>query len=550
MDAVTCGISPAGVHTISTVGPQDLHSPLSPSRVGVLAGAARHRAATPGRGSTGASKSGKDRGIVLAWRRCGSAGVLALSLYVLVGASPALEARRAAPRPGGADPVAPALPWFRLFLLDGQILSTIGEFTRVDEVVLLQVPVGPPGASGVPEPRTVSIAARDVDWARTEAYRESLRRAQFEEAGGARAYAAFTEEVAATLRDVALLVDPLERIGRLEAARAQLAQWPAAHHGYRAEDVAQTLSVVDDLIAGMRAATGQQSFSLALSTAAVTAPPVPAPPLLPPPTLQELITQALGLAPRVSDASERLLLLQSAEAMLASAPDVDRRWASTTRGQVRRQIKQETTVTGKYARLRTWMLEKTTRLLAVADVRGLMRTREELASRDARLGRQRPAEMASLLGTLDTRLETARRHRLLLERWTERRAALEAYATSMAPYLTPSAPLLRALEDIKALSGPDPAVLLQAEGQLANVKAAASRHVVPEEARAAQLLWQSAQQLAMRAMQSRRAAIRSGDLQQAWEASAAAAGALLLLQQLRTDVPALARPPALPVTGL
>jgi hypothetical protein len=58
----------------------------------------------------------------------------------------------------------------------------------------------------------------------------------------------------------------------------------------------------------------------------------------------------------------------------------------------------------------------------------------------------------------------------------------------------------------------------------------------------------SAQQLAMRALQTRRAAIRSGDLQQAWEASAAAAGALMLLQQLRTDVPALARPPALPAT--
>ena len=59
-------------------------------------------------------------------------------------------------------------------------------------------------------------------------------------------------------------------------------------------------------------------------------------------------------------------------------------------------------------------------------------------------------------------------------------------------------------------------------------------------------MWLSAQQLSARALQARRAAIRSGNVQQAWEASAAAAGALMLLQQLRTDVPRLLSPPALP----
>ena len=474
--------------------------------------------------------------------------MLTLGLCMLVVASSAVEARRQPARAGEAAAIAPAVPWFRIFLLDGQVLSTVGEFTRVDDLVMLQVPIGVPGAGGVPELRTVTIGATAVDWARTDAYRDAIRRAQFEQAGGARAYAAFTEEVAATLRDVALLPDPLERIRRLEAARMQLAQWPAAHHGYRAEDVAQTLSVVDDLLAGMRAAAGQQTFSLALTTAGTTVPSDSPSSLLPPPTLQDMITQALGLAPRVTDASERLLLLQSAEAMLASAPEVDRRWARAIRGQVRRQIKQETSVTGKYARLRTWMLERTTRLLAATDVRGLMRVREEIVSRDARLGRQRPAEVASLLATLDTRLETARRQRLLMERWAERRDVIQAYASTVTPHLAPSAPLARALEDIKALSGPEPRLLVEAEALLANLRADARRRSVPDEATATQQIWLSAQQLALRAVQSRRAAIRGGDLQQAWEASAAAAGALLLLQQLRTDVAALVRPPTLPAT--
>jgi hypothetical protein len=307
--------------------------------------------------------------------------------------------------------------------------------------------------------------------------------------------------------------------------------------------------VVDDLINGMRAANGQQAFTLALTAASPTPAATPTPTLLPPPSLQEMITQALGLAPRVSDASERLLLLQSAEALLASSPGTDSRWAKSMRGQVRRQIKQETSVTSKYVRLRSWMLEKTKRLLAVADVRGLMRVREDVVTRDARLGHQRPEEVASLLATLDTRLETARRHRLLLERWTERRAVIESYTATLTPHLVVSAALPRALEDIKALSGPEPNLLARAEAQLATARDDELRHTVPDEARAVQQLWVSAQQLAARALQARRAAVRSGDLQQAWDASAAAAGALMLLKQLRADAPALARPPALPVTS-
>lgn len=448
--------------------------------------------------------------------------------------------------PARAQSVAPPpSPWFRLFLTDGQILTTVGEFTRVDDVVMLQVPTGVASAGTMPQTHTVTLPAARVDWPRTEAYRETVRRAQFEQAGGARAFAAFTEEVAATLRDVALIPDPLERIRRLEAARVSLAQWPAAHHGYRADEVAQTLSVVDDLLNGMRAAAGQQTFSLALST--VTAPAATRPEsLLPPPTLQDVISQALGLAPKVSDPAERVLLLRAAESLLDAAPSLDRRWVRPTRRQVRRQIKDEGRVTRKYADLRTWMLDASSRLLAAADVRGLMTVRQEVLTRDARLDHRRPAEVASLLATLDARLETARRQRLLLERWQARQPAVSAYVSAVTRQLGASALLVRALDEVKALSGPAPDLLGQADAQLLRAKGDASLLQVPDEARAAHGIWLSAQQLATRALQTRRAAVRSGDLQQAWDASAAAAGALMLIQQVRTDVPALSRPPALP----
>ncbi len=440
--------------------------------------------------------------------------------------------------------------WFRIFLTDGQVIAAHGEFTRVDDHVVVQVPVAF-AADGAPTTRAVTISAAAVDWAKTDTYREAVRRAQFEATGGARAYAAFSEEVAATLRDVALIPDPLERIRRLESARARLADWPAAHHGYRADDVASTLSVVDDLLNGMRAAAGQQAFTLAItSTTAEARAGAPPTPLLPPPSLREVIQQALGLASRVTDPAERIELLRVAAARLDDVDGVKEDWVRQARSTVRRQIRHEQRVSTAYARLRDWTIERTARLLAMADVRGLMKLRGEVRTRDAKLRGQRPAELAALLATLDVRLDAARRHRLLLERWAERRPALEQYAAVMQRHVGGGLSLTRALEEVKALSGPDAALLTRAEGQLAGSRVEADLVVVPDEARTLQQVWLSTQELAARALRVRRAAMRSGDMQQAWEASAAAAGALLLLQQLRDDLAALVRPPAPATVGL
>lgn len=463
-----------------------------------------------------------------------------LAAWVTAGAP--IEAGAQTTAPATTASTAASSAWFRIFLESGEVIATPTEFTRIDDVVLLQLPLGV--ADGAPETRSVTLAASQIDWAKTEAYRESVRRARFDAAGGARAFAAFSEEVAATLRQVAEVPDALERIRRLESARARLAQWPTLHHGYRAAEVNETLSVIDDLLNGLRAAAGQQTFSLAL-TASAHPPAVDASPVvLEPPTVQEQVAQSLTVAPLVTDPVERLRLLESAALLLDhQGAALDPEWARDARSHARRQISREHRVTRAYARLRTWMLEKTTRLLALADVRGLMRLREDVQKRDARLEHARPDEMQALLGTVDARLEAARRHRLQLERWAERRPVLERYAGVVRRHVAASDALLRALEDVKALSGPGPALLTQAEGRLAGARADAGLLDVPDEARQLHQTWMSAQQLATRALQTRRAAMRSGDLPQAWEASAAAAGALLLLQQLRTELAGLVQPP-------
>ncbi len=67
----------------------------------------------------------------------------------------------------------------------------------------------------------------------------------------------------------------------------------------------------------------------------------------------------------------------------------------------------------------------------------------------------------------------------------------------------------------------------------------------PEEAAGAHALLLSAVQLAGNAAQIRREAALAGDMSRAWDASSAAAGALMLGAKARTDILSALRPPQL-----
>ena len=71
-----------------------------------------------------------------------------------------------------------------------------------------------------------------------------------------------------------------------------------------------------------------------------------------------------------------------------------------------------------------------------------------------------------------------------------------------------------------------------------------ARLVVPAETAEAHGLLKNAIQLASRAADSRLRAIAAGDMQRAWEASSAAAGALMLYQRARADQLTVMEPPA------
>lgn len=430
-------------------------------------------------------------------------------------------------------------PLFRLFLTDGTEITTFGEFARLDEQVVAAVPVGPLDAR-VPELQTVTLAASRVDWPRTDAYLQAVRLAQYTASTAERDYAAFAEDIAHTLDQVSTTPDPLARIRLVERARARLAEWPRQHYGYRQQDAISMLAVLDDVLAGLRAAAGQQHFTLTLASGV----PAPVSPVLrAAPTLRDIVAQALALSRHVLDPAERVRLLGRVLGLLDSDAGWDRAWVRQTRRDARTMLDAEQKTTRAYASLRDRVLDRATSLLERADVRSLLALRTEAIARDDRLGRQRPSEMAALLALLDVQLDEARQLRLALDRWEQRRPVVESYVRVTSHLLDTLSPLAHALDDIRTLSGPSTADLDRADGVLAGAQVRLQQAHVPDEAGAVQALVRAALQMAASAVRTRREALVSGDMNKAWEASAAAAGALMTLERVRGDLARVAEVP-------
>ena len=83
------------------------------------------------------------------------------------------------------------------------------------------------------------------------------------------------------LNDIALSTDRPSALALAVKARTALAEWPKQHHGYRQDDVREIVTLIDEAIAGLRAAGGATTFDLAL---VASAPTVPLEPVLGMPT--------------------------------------------------------------------------------------------------------------------------------------------------------------------------------------------------------------------------------------------------------------------------
>jgi hypothetical protein len=441
---------------------------------------------------------------------------------------------------------------YRIFLQDGSTLVSYGDFARVADRVVFSIPIG---GLDTPSPalHLISISESAVDWERTDGYAEATRARHYAETQGETDFDRLSTDVARALHNVATTNDPARRLALATDASRMLAAWPAAHHGYRASDVAQLSALLDEAVSELRVAAGLPRLNLTLVATASGLPP--AVPELPPPTLRESVELAFTAARVTEDPSERVALLEAILSGIGaegkpkgggeSRADRTLGWTSVLHARASAALSHELKTDKSYRDLVARMVTSADERARRADVSGIEKLVSAVLKADDRLGRRRPQTTASLLATLDGRLDAARRLRLARDAWAMRREGLVDYQRRIRPAIDRWRRSSAGLEQIRQLSGPSPEALTPLAARVTDAWRELKNIRPPAEAEPVHNLLVSALQLALRAASSRRLAITGADMKTAWEASAAAAGALLMFERAQEDLRKLATPPGL-----
>jgi hypothetical protein len=219
------------------------------------------------------------------------------------------------------------------------------------------------------------------------------------------------------------------------------------------------------------------------------------------------------------------------DAESASAP-----WALTAREQIRKSIETETAIDRDYASLASRVLVRADRRVRRADVRGLTRLRDEVLDADARLGGKRPQQLDALMATLNQRLDAAQRLRLARDRWALQAETFRLYRRAIGAWVEVLRAADKPLNDIRALAGPSAATLNDLGHRFDRLDPAMRMVLVPVDLRGTHASLVSAWQLATTAIGQRQRAIADNDMDLARNASAAAAGSLMLFERAQMEI--------------
>jgi hypothetical protein len=430
---------------------------------------------------------------------------------------------------------------FRVFLTDGRVLSSYGEWSRIEDKVIFSMPTQ---LTRDPiELHLVTIPARQVDWTRTEQYAESVRAAAYSASRGEADYKVFSADVARVLNDVAKIKDPAARLETAERARQKLAEWPAQHYGYRNTEVRDALSVLDEVIAQMRVSAGMTRFDLTLSKNAPL--PEPPPPPLPPPTDAELAEQFVAAASLTETPAERISLLQTVMRLLDRAISMlPAEWASRMRTTVGGELERERKTEQAYQELRTRTLEEAARLALKGRNGDLEKLRDKVKSEDQRLGGQRSGEISALLETIDLEAASAIEYREAKKEFDRRAPVFRKYRRSTNAAFKVFTDATTALEQVRKMSGPPANTIEPLTKRLARANKSFRKVEAPDELASNHAVIASAWELADNALRLRMQAISSNSIDVAQRASSAAAGALMLYQRARAEQLSAMEPPA------
>ena len=427
---------------------------------------------------------------------------------------------------------------FRIFLTDGSSLVTYGEYARTSDQVVLSLPIG--GTPQAPRLHAVTLAASKVDWEKTERFAASARYQRYVATRAEADYQQVTEEVATVLSNIAQSTDRASALAAADRARRTLAEWPRMHYGYRQQDIQEIVRLLDSAIARLQGGPPPTPFQIAL----VNAPEMTLEPVAAMPSPREQLDQLLRLARITKDVSERFTLLQSALTLIA-APGVTGSDASKMRRLIEDQLDQEIAINQRYGRVTKDLLAKATKAAGDAEIRDVEQVLDRIPKEDAKLGHQRPEIVQALTASVQLQLANARRLRLLRDQWKSRQAMFREYQRSVGMELVQLVKARSSLESIKRLEGPDLDRLDTLNRVLRGGAVRLDRLLVPEYLRDTHEMVIGAWRFAENAAAARLSAVTSGDISKAWEASSAAAGALMMLSRAQKEMRTLIEPPKL-----
>ncbi|MCU0250955.1 MAG: hypothetical protein MUE61_12140 [Vicinamibacterales bacterium] len=440
-----------------------------------------------------------------------------------------------------AGPQAASAPSHRIFLTDGTAVVSFGEFARASGRVVFTVPIGSP--SNPDALQVVSLPESAVDWDRTDRYADAVRHQFYAATRGEEDYAALTGAVARALGDIAFSADASSKLAIAADIRRQLLEWPGAHFAYRSGDVRELTAHVEEAISEIRAGSGQRTFDLSL--VAMIEPP--SEPLLPEPTLKDSLDYAAAVAQMTDSRRVRLSLQQSILAVLERRKrQVPKDWYSATRKVLAGSIEREHALDRDYAELASRTLRDARDREEHADVAALDRLVADAQKEDARLGYQRPETMQALLASLVNSAAKAREKREAIDRYKYRKSAWSAYRSRIDDRLGEFDDVTGDIGAVRALAGVKGRRLSKAERRVAAIEVSLLPMTPPVELGPAHDLLVSSARLMREALRLQRGATTSGDAAATQNASAAAAGALLLLETARTRIDEFFRRPAAP----
>jgi hypothetical protein len=422
--------------------------------------------------------------------------------------------------PSVVSAAEPEATLFRLFMLDGSVLVSYGEFVRLEDNVIFSTPIG--GPSDQPRLQVATVRSALVDWPRTEKYAASARYQRYAATRGEEDYLRLSNEVADVLNAIALSTDRQQALAIAERARQTVAAWPQAHYGYRQDDIREILSVLDQAISSLRAVGGGNPFQLSL--VAMASPPE-LEPVLGMPNVGQQIDQMLRLASLTTAPSERMAFLQSALGLVAEAgTSLSPAEVSKYRKDVEGAIREELNVDKRYSDMSRRYLDQATRAAERADGQSIERIAARVRRDDTKLGQKRPQVVEALNTSLQGKLTDSRRLRLLRDQWSLRRDTYRQYQRSVGSSLLLLVKSTASLRAIRTLDGPNPEQLVVLKSQLSGGAERLERMRTPEY---------------LRDVHER--------LIGAWRFAENAAGALMMLARVQQDLTTLLAPPRLPM---